>query len=126
MAKADYNVADRASVTANGGPETALDRVNETVYVTPDAENKAEALNAGVKDAAFIDYDVALTAHESREDIETLASRRAREYGTTYADGAFMRELPNRSGGNGFAPDPDNAIVVEGYGGADSNPSTPQ
>lgn len=126
MAKADYNVADRASVTANGGPETALDRVNETVYVTPDAENKAEALNAGVKSAAFIDYDVALEAHEAREDIETLASRRAREYGTDYNAGEFMRELPNRSGGNGFAPDPDNAIVVAGYGGSDSNPSTPQ
>ena len=126
MAKDDYEVAERAAVTANGGPLTALDRVNETVNETPDAENKLEAYNAGVKDAAFIDYDVALEAHEAREDIETLASRRAREYGTDYNAGEFMRELPNRSGGNGFAPDPDNDIVVEGYGGADANPSTPE
>ena len=120
MAKADYNVADRASVTENGGPLTALDRVNETVAETPDAENAAEALAAGVKDAAFIGYDVALTAHESREDIEDRDSYLRRTYGIAgqgdFASQAHMRQLPNRSGGNGIAPDPDNAVVVDDAG----------
>jgi hypothetical protein len=120
MAKSDYNVAERPGVTANGGPLTALDRVGETVNVTPDAENRAAATAAGLKDAAFIGYADAAEAHEAREDIESLASRRAREYGSDYDAGAFMRELPNRSGGNGFAPDPDNQIV-----GWDGDPSTP-
>ena len=126
MAKADYTAQERPAVTANGGPLTALDRVNQTVEVTPDAENKHEAFNAGVKDAAFIGYADALEAHQAREDIETLAARRDREYGRDFDAGEFMRELPNRSGGNGFAPDPDNSIVAAGYGGSDSNPSTPQ
>lgn len=117
MAKADYNVADRAEVTENGGPLTALDRVNQTVAETPDAENQAEALAAGVKDAAFIGYDVALDAHGAREDIEDLDSYTRRTYGiggADFANQAHMRQLPNRSGGNGIAPDPDNAVVVDG------------
>lgn len=120
MAKADYNVAERESVTANGGPLTALDRVSETVNETPDAENRAAATAAGVKDAGHIGYEAALAAHEAREDIEALADRRAREYGVNYNAGKFMRELPNRSGGNGYAPGPDNDIV-----GFDGNASTP-
>lgn len=122
MAKEDYTEVFEAA----GDPRTALDRVNETVNETPDAENRAEAFNVGVKDSAYIGYADALEAHESREDIETLAHRRDREYGRTFDAGQAMRELPNRSGGNGYAPGPDNDIVVDGYGGADSNPSTPQ
>lgn len=121
MAKADYEVAERAAVTANGGPLTALDRVSETVNETPDAENRAAATAAGVKDPGHIDYEAALEAHQAREDIETLASRRAREYGADFDAGKFMRELPNRSGGNGYAPDPDNDIV-----GFDGDASTPE
>lgn len=121
MAKEDYEVAERAAVTANGGPLTALDRVNETVNETPDAENRAEAFGEGLKDAAYIDYDVALEAHQAREDIETLAARRDREYGRDFNAGEFMRELPNRSGGNGYAPGPDNDIVVDENG----QPSAP-
>lgn len=126
MAKEDYTVAERASVTANGGPLTALDRVNETVSVTPDAENWAEALNAGVKSAAYIGYGEALDLHQSREDIETLQSKQTRNAPATFDAADYMRELPNRSGGNGYAPDPSNDIVAEGYGGSDSNPSTPE
>lgn len=121
MAKSDYNVAERESVTANGGPLTALDRVSETINETPDAENRAAATAAGVKDAGHIDYVAALEAHQSREDIETLASRRAREYGVDFEAGEFMRELPYRSGGPGYAPDADNDVV-----GFDGDASTPE
>ena len=121
MAKADYNVADRGDVTANGGARTALDRVNEEVYETPDAENQAEALAAGVRSNAFIDYDVALGILEDREDMESFDAYTRRSHGLTGASftaGEHMRELPNRSGGNGYANDPDNAIVVDGGSGS--------
>jgi hypothetical protein len=110
MAKADYNVADRDDT-----PKTALDRVNETVYESPDAENKTEAYAAGFQDASFIGYEAALTTLEGREDMEPFAAYTARTYGVTGATfdaGRHMRELPNRSGGNGFANDPANEIVV--------------
>jgi hypothetical protein len=118
MAKSDY---EDVFVEA-GDPQTALDRVSETVNVTPDAENREAAFAAGLKDAAFIDYELALERHQSREDIETLQSRRARTYGTDFDAGKFMRELPNRSGGNGYAPDPANPLVTDEDGGASSTP----
>ena len=132
MAKSDWTgaVASADRVPESGAfPVTANDKVNETVYESPDAENAAEALLNGVQDAAFIDYDVALNNYAAREDIEDLDSINRRSRPNTYADGAHMRALPNRSGGNGFAPDPDNAIVVSGYSTAsdpndDDNAST--
>jgi hypothetical protein len=117
MAKEDYTVADRTA----DFPVTANKKVAETVYESPDAENAAEALAAGVIDNSFIDYEVALDAYAAREDIEDLDSKTRRTYGVggaTFGAAEHMRELPNRSGGNGVAPDPDNAIVVEGAGGS--------
>lgn len=114
MAKEDYDVAER--VDWQDGPVTALGRVSETVNETPDEENKAEAAAANVKDAAYIGYADALEAHQSREDIETLAARRAREYGADFDAGEFMRQVPNRSGGNGYAPGPDAPIAGEDGG----------
>ena len=122
MAKADFVPADRTA----DFPVTANDKVAETVVETPDQENRDEALANGVQDAAFIDYDVALNAYGAREDIEDLDSKVRRNTGLTgaaVANQEHMRELPNRSGGNGVAPDPDNAIVVEGYdAGSDPTP----
>lgn len=117
MAKADYNVADRPE----SFPVTANDKLAETVAATPDAENAAEALAAGVIDAAYIGYDQALDAYAAREDIEDLDSKNRRDNPTDFADAAHMRQLPNRSGGNGYAPDPDNAIVVDGAGATGSS-----
>jgi hypothetical protein len=109
MAKADYTAADRRIESLTAG-----EKVNETVFVNPDAENKEEAYAAGVLDNSFIDYDVALGNLEDREDIESFDAYTRRSYGVTgasFAAGEHMRELPNRSGGNGYANDPDNAIV---------------
>jgi hypothetical protein len=117
MAKEDYNVADRNA----DFPVTAGDKVAETVYETPDTENAEAAEAAGLLSAAFIDYDEALTALGERDDMESFDSYTRRTYGlegATFAAGEHMRERPNRSGGNGFAPDPDNAIVTDG--GTDS------
>jgi len=87
MAKEDYNVADREITSLVAG-----DKVQETVFANPDDDARAAARAAGVEKAAYIDYAEALEAHESRADIETLADRRAREYGSTFAAGEFMRQ----------------------------------
>lgn len=129
----DVRAADRPEVRENDGDaRTALDRVGETQYETPDAENQTRAEAAGVKDAGFIGYDAALTAYGNREDIEDFDSYTRRSYGVTgatFAAGAHMRELPNRSGGNGIAPDPDNEIVVgpdtDADGAANASDSAP-
>lgn len=90
MAAEDYNVADRPEWqgTAN---VTAGDKIAETVFNNPDDESRAAAVTAGVSHPAYIDYALALETHQSRSDIETLADRRKREYGSDFNDADFMR-----------------------------------
>ena len=94
MAKEDYNVADRQP-ESGAFPVTAKDKVDETVYVTPDTEAAAAADTANVRNAAYINYATALNAYAAREDIESLADRRKRESGTTFAETDFMRHEPS-------------------------------
>lgn len=100
MAEEDYNVADRPNA-----PLTAAERVAETVQATPDADAAAAAAAAGVSNAAYIGYAAALNTHQSREDIETLADRRAREYGDGFDDGAFMRAVADGTPPSPGTPD---------------------
>lgn len=72
--------------------KTAQESVADAGPLQNDLDNAAAAEAAGVKDAAYIDYDVALEAYEARPDIESLARRRARDFPETFADAAFMRE----------------------------------
>lgn len=104
MAKEDYNVADRTIESLTAG-----EVVQETVFENPDTDAAAFADTEGVAIAAYANYATALEAHESREDIETLADRRAREYGADYDAGEFMRaphgNTPPTSGSvDGVAP----------------------
>lgn len=85
MAKEDYEVADRAEFL------TAGERVAETVQATPDADAADFAATEGVSSAAYANYAAALGAHEARDDIESLADRRARTYGDAFTDADFMR-----------------------------------
>ena len=102
MAKEDYNVADRKFTSLEAG-----DKVQETVFVSPDADSQKAALDAGVSHPAFIDYAEALETHQSRADIETLADRRAREYGSDFEAGEFMRQRAyNADGTVADAPRP--------------------
>lgn len=57
-----------------------------------DEERAKRAEDAKVSDPAFVDYEHAMENYESRPDVETLANRRARENGTSFADAAFRRE----------------------------------
>ena len=93
MAAEDYVVADR--VVEGGFPVTAKDKVDETVYATPDTEAKAAADTANVRNAAYIGYDAALGNYAAREDIESLADRRAREAATTFSATDHMRREPS-------------------------------
>lgn len=56
-----------------------------------DVENRAAAEAAGVKDAAFINYDVALDRYASRSDVESLQRKNARDMPADFADASFMR-----------------------------------
>lgn len=56
-----------------------------------DADAKARAHAEGVREASFIDYAEALTNYESRDDVETLAHRRARDIGDQFSDADFTR-----------------------------------
>lgn len=113
MAKADYvgAVAGAERKEQQAGPVEALDAVAGFGEAENDVDNRAAAVAAGVLDAAYINYGVALTAYEARVDIEDLNTKQTRNAPATFAAAAFMRQRPNRSGGNGYAPDADNAIV---------------
>lgn len=102
MAAADFNVADRAPV--GGFPVTAGKKITETVQATPDADARAAATAANVSNAAYIGYAAALAAHEARTDIESLADRRTRENGTTFAAADFMRRAAYNADGTAKAP----------------------
>lgn len=112
MAKEDYNVADRPDAGLTAGEHVA-----ETVQDTPDADAAAFAAAGGVSSAAFRNYQTALNAFQARDDIETLADRRAREYGDSFADAEFMRqEAYNADGTAADAPRPGTV-----YGDADKS-----
>lgn len=74
------------------GYQTAQESVENAGPLETDVANAAAAAAAGVKDAAYIDYDVALDNYQDRPDIESLERRRARDFPETFADAAFMRE----------------------------------
>jgi hypothetical protein len=99
--------------------------------------NRALAADAGVKDAAFIDYDVALETHANRDDIEDLAHKNARDMPADFAQAAFMRrtdtsqwdnELANTDANGPTNPDytlGENAGVYEQVGGDVDSNATP-
>lgn len=86
MAKEDYNVADRTITSLE-----AADKVLETTFDNPDSDARDFAATNNVSQAAYANYATALNAHQARADIESLADRRAREYGDAFADADFMR-----------------------------------
>lgn len=98
MAKEDYNVADRDEVL------TAGERVAESVQATPDADAATFAGTNNVSNAAYANYATALAAHAARDDIESLADRRAREVGDDFADADFMRRAAYDANGDAVAP----------------------
>lgn len=78
----DYEVVTAQESAAAQGPITEVIEANAKA-----------AEEAGVIDAAYVDYAHALENYESRPDVETLAARRAREAGTSFSDADFRREI---------------------------------
>ena len=56
-----------------------------------DQDGRDRANTANVRKVEFIDYAAALTNYESRDDVETLAHRRARDVGDQFSDTDFVR-----------------------------------
>ena len=90
MAAEDFIVADRPLAGLTAG-----DKVAQVVQETPDADAKAAAETAGVSNAAYIGYADALETFQERDDIETLADRRARDNASTFGAADFMRATPS-------------------------------
>ena len=131
MAEEDYTVQDRKVLDADGNivgdqgkGKTARSKVGETVQATPDADAAAFAAEQGVSRPEYANYAAALNELQEREDIETLASRRARTYGAAFADADYMRLVPGQPGPGsmeGQAPKRDGETVDNGD--ADLNPA---
>lgn len=124
-------------------PRTAGDNLTSfdgEGHVDLETVNRKLAADAGVKNAAFIDYDVALDRHASRDDIEDLAHKNARDMPATFADAAFMRRTDTSQWDNELVQDDvnvspavdytvgENVGVYEQAGGdidSDNDPLTP-
>lgn len=128
MTLAEMPQADRVPGYVDGSedgegtfPVTARKRLGHYHEQQTDLANRAAAHAAGVKRASQIHYAEALGNYEDREDVETLASTRSRAFPASFDEAEYMRELPNRSGGNGIAPDPDNEIVTDFFAGTNGS-----
>ena len=94
MAQADLDTMagdNRTIATAEDNLVGYGEQVNDT-------ENRAAAEAAGVIDAAYINYDVALDAYAARPDIEDLAHKNARDMPADFADASFMRTTDGQTG----------------------------
>lgn len=95
MAQADLDAMAMAKTEA---PATAGDNIGEFGESPNDVENRAAAEAAGVKDAAFINYDVALDAYAARDDVEPLAEKNSRDMPADFAEASFMRTVDGETG----------------------------
>jgi len=68
-----------------------------------DVENEAAAAAAGVLNAAFINYDVALDKYAARDDVEDLTHKNARDIPADFADASFMRTVDGQAGSGSSA-----------------------
>lgn len=91
MAQADLDampVAEKPVVTAANNLVGYGESAN-------DAENRVAAAAAGVYDAAYIGYDLALEAYEARSDIEDLTTKQTRNAPADFASTDFQRTVAN-------------------------------
>lgn len=80
-AKKDYNPTTAQDAVAPHGPHGA------------EAAAAKRAEEAGVVDAAYVNYEEALENYQARPDIEPLDERRAREGGRDFQAAAFRRQV---------------------------------
>ncbi len=68
-----------------------------------DVENREAAAAAGVIQAGFIRYDVALDRYAAREDVESLQRKNARDMPSDFKDASFMRTVDGNVGSGSSA-----------------------
>lgn len=100
MAQSDL---DTMVVVKTDAPVEAADNLVGYGESPNDTENKAAAAAAGVINAAYINYDVALDAYAARGDVETLARKNARNAPADFADASFMRTVDGNVGSGSSA-----------------------
>lgn len=100
MAQTDL---DNMAVVKTDAPKTAFDNITEWGEPLNDIENRAAAAAAGVRNAAYINYDVALDAYAARDDVEDLAHKNARDVPADFADASFMRTVDGATGSGSSA-----------------------
>lgn len=102
MGQADLD-AMQTGVRQAADPVEAEDNLVGYGEQINDVENAAAAAAAGVKNAAFINYDVALDAYAARDDVEDLAHKNARNHPDDFADASFMRTVDGEAGSGSSA-----------------------
>ncbi len=81
-------------VSRTEAPRTAEDNLTSfdgEGHFDLETANREAAAAAGVRDVAYINYDVALSRHAARPDIEDLAHKNARDMPADFSSAAFMR-----------------------------------
>lgn len=94
MARNDLTNYPDNEVEAKTAQEVAADQSVDDGLL---ADNQAAAQAAGVRDAAFIDYDEAMVNYTDREDIESLAARATRERPDAFSDADWVRAAAGTS-----------------------------
>lgn len=84
--------AEKKAADVEYKPRTAQAIAATEGAVQGDNEKK-KAADAGVTRVSYIDYEKALENYQSRDDVEPLAQRRAREAGTSFHDAKFRRTV---------------------------------
>lgn len=100
MAQSDL---DDMEVVKTDAPKTAFDQLEGFGDSPNDVENKQKAADAGVLNAAFIRYDVALDKYAARDDVEDLAHKNARDIPADFKDASFMRTVDGNTGSGSSA-----------------------
>lgn len=102
MAESDLDAMQTGTRQA-AAPVEADDQLVNFGESVVDERAKQAAADAGVRYAAFINYDVALDAYAARGDVEDLAHKNARDIPEDFADASFMRTVDGEAGSGSSA-----------------------
>lgn len=97
---------DDMVVVKTDDPKTAYDTIvewTEEAQNPNDIANRQAAADAGVLNAAYIRYDVALDKYAARDDVESLQRKNARDMPGDFADASFMRTVDGNVGSGSSA-----------------------
>lgn len=91
--EAALKASDRSAAKVEYKPRTAQAAVAPHGPHGVEEAAAKRAKDAGVVDAAFVNYEEALENYQARADVEPLDERRAREGGRDFQAAAFRRQV---------------------------------